>query len=574
MSIKTGLAILIGIAAGLCWQASRADSPGQNLPPGVDPARMLKEMQQTPPPPETAAPKVVLPDTPAPVPQAGADEIRFILGDVVVEGVTLLTAQETGTVIAPWIGKEISVAELGEIARQLTALYRGKGFVLASVQVPPQRIEKEGRIRLIAIEGELEAIDIQGGDPEGEPLIRSLLTPLLHDKSMTLARLEHALLIAQDLEGVEAQALMSPGSRDGLVKLTVKVTRDPVSFQLYYDNMNSKYQGPDRVIGTTQVNHLFGHSDYMRLSLQKTFDTSELTSWSILQGLMLGSEGTRLELSYTESITQPGENLRPYQFRGEARIASATVLMPLERGRYFNLRAQFGVQHLDSRQTAEARNAEVYHDRLDMLTAEGSVDWQDNWMGGGLSVLNLNYTQGISGDPGHPIPSRPHAEGQFGALEFFVNRFQTLTQRVSLQLAAGGQHASDPMVSSEQYSLGGYPFGRGFDMSSIAGDHGLAGKAELRYDVSDRFGGNLSQMMRQMSLFGFYDAGKVWSFHRDASSLAASGWGLRGVIDATPKDNVDKRSLDFEVFMAWKQHTPDGVNDDRPVVKARLILNF
>lgn len=312
----------------------------------------------------------------------------------------------------------------------------------------------------------------------------------------------------------------------------------------------------------------------MRLSLQKTFDTSELTSWSILQGLMLGSEGTRLELAYTESITQPGENLRPYQFRGEARIASATVLMPLERGRYFNLRTQFGIQHLDSRQTAYDGDTEVYHDRLDMLTAEGSVDWQDNWMGGGLSVLNLNYTQGISGGPGHPTPSRPDAAGEFGKLEFFVNRFQALTQRVSLQLAAGGQRASDPLVSSEQYSLGGYPFGRGFDMSSIAGDHGLAGKAELRYDVPDRFGDKLSSMVRQMSLFGFYDAGKVWSFHKDASSLACSGWGLRGVFDATPMNNVDKRSLDFEVFMAWKQHTPDGMNDDRPVVKARLILNF
>jgi len=101
-----------------------------------------------------------------------------------------------------------------------------------------------------------------------------------------------------------------------------------------------------------------------------------------------------------------------------------------------------------------------------------------------------------------------------------------------------------------------------------------AAQAVIRRLIRQGARPSLSQMVRQMSLFGFYDAGKVWSFHRDASSLAASGWGLRGVLDATPMNNVDKRSLDFEVFMAWKQHIPEGVNDGRPVVKARLILNF
>lgn len=567
--------VFIWMAAQAIGQAAWADSPGQNLPPGVDPARTLKEMQQqTAPTPDTAIPKVILPKEQAPAPPAGAGEIHFMLGGATLEGVTLLSSQETDAVIQPWIGKEISVAQIGELARQLTAVYRSKGFMLASVQVPPQRIEKDGRIKLIAIEGELEDIDIQGGDPKGEPLIRAYLAPLLRDKTITLDRIEHALLLAQDLEGVNAHALMEPGSQDGLVKLTVKVTRDPVSFQLYYDNMNSPYQGRDRVIGSTQANNLFGHSDYMRLSLQKSFDTSELTSWSILQGIMLGSEGTRLELSYSDSITQPGYKLQPYHFRGEARIASAMVLTPLERGRYFNVRAQYGIQHLDSKQTANDGDETLYHDRLNMLTAGGSVDWQDNWMGGGLSVLNLNYYQGISGDPGHPDPSRAHAKGQFAEFEFFFNRFQTLTRRFSLQVAAGGQYAFAPLVSSEQYSLGGYPFGRGFDMSTLAGDQGLAGKAELRYDISDYFGHNLSPLVRQMSLFGFYDVGKVWNYHSVSSSLASTGWGLRGTLDATPQQNINKRSMDFEVFMAWKEHAPDFVSDNSPVVRARLILNF
>ncbi|MBU3735744.1 MAG: ShlB/FhaC/HecB family hemolysin secretion/activation protein [Methylobacterium sp.] len=575
MNTRYIFAILLGLGMSMACLLSRADNPGQNLPPSTDPGRMLRDMQkQITPPPETAVPRVILPEEPVPAAEPGAADLYFTLSRVTVEGMTLLSAQETDAIITPWLSKEIRVAQLGELARQITALYRSKGYLLASVQVPPQRIERDGQIRLIAVEGEIEEIEIQGSDPEGEPLIRSYLAPLLRDKRITLARLEHALLIAQDLEGVEAQTLMRPGSRDGLVKLAVKVSSDPVSFQVYYDNMNSKYAGPDRLIGTTQINNLFGRSDYMRLSLQKTFDTSELTSWSVLQGFMLGAGGTRLEFSYTESLTRPGEELQRFDFRGQAKIASAILLMPIERGRYYNLRAQFGLQHLDSKQTAFGGDQQMYHDRLNIFTTEASVDWQDDWLGGGLSVLNLRYHQGLSNEAGHPKPSRAHARGRFGELEFFFNRFQSMTRRLSLQLAAGGQITSAPLVSSEQYSLGGYPFGRGFDMSAVAGDEGLAAKAELRYDISDLFGHDTSSLVRQLSLFGFYDTGKVWGDYSDAVSVSSSGLGLRGALDPAPMHNIHKRSLDFEVFMAWKQHAPDHLDDDVPVVRGRLILNF
>ena len=93
-------------------------------------------------------------------------------------------------------------------------------------------------------------------------------------------------------------------------------------------------------------------------------------------------------------------------------------------------------------------------------------------------------------------------------------------------------------------------------MSTIAGDEGLAAKAELSYDISGHLAHDASSLVRQLSLFGFYDAGKVWSYHSESASLASTGWGVRGALDTTPINNINKRSLDFEVFMAWKQQAP------------------
>ena len=544
------------------------------LPPGADAGRQLIEPGKRPSlPTEIRKPQILMPEEEA-VPQtaAGADELRFLLGGVKLEGVTLLTSKETDALVQPLLGKEVSLNRLSELARELTALYRSKGYLLAQVSLPPQRIGREGEVHLQAMEGVIESIDIEGGDPRGESLIRAYLEPLLNDRSVTIGRIERALLLSGDLEGVAVNARLAAGSGNGRVKMAVKVQRDNVSGQLYYDNMSSPYQGRDRVMLTGQVNNLFGHSDYTRVSLQKPFDTSEMTSWAIMQGIMLGNNGARLELSYSNSETHPGDDLRPFHLEGKAQLSSAMVLLPLQRGRYYNLRTQFGAQYLDSKQTAFNGDFDLYHDRIAMLAGGGSVDWQDNWLGGGLSILLMNYTQGISDDPS--LPSRKNAKGEFGKVDFFFNRFQVVSDKVSLQLAAGGQYSSAPLVSSEQYGLGAYPFGRGFETSTITGDQALAGKVELRYDLSKAIGSHISPLISQLSTFVFYDSGKLWNYYGAPASLSSNGFGLRGVLDAHPTRNIDKRSLDFEVFVAWKQHAPSYIDDTSPVVRGRVILNF
>ncbi|MEI8325650.1 MAG: ShlB/FhaC/HecB family hemolysin secretion/activation protein [Betaproteobacteria bacterium] len=544
------------------------------MPPGAEAGRQLIEPGKPPSlPMEIRKPPILMPqeDAVAQTPP-GDDDVRFLLGGVTLEGVTLLEAKETDALVQPLLGKEVSLSRLFELARELTALYRGKGYLLAQVSLPPQRIGLEGAVHLQAIEGSIESIDIEGGDPRGEPLIRAYLDPLLNDKSVTIARIERALLLAEDLEGVAVNTRLGAGSVSGKLKMVIKVQRDDVSGQLYYDNMSSPYQGRDQAMLTGQINNLFGHSDYTRVSLQKPFDSSKMTNWAFMQGIMLGNSGARLELSYSDSETHPGDDLQVYQLQGNAKLSKAQVLLPLQRSRYYNLRAQFGVQHLDSRQTEFNGEVDLYHDRLNMLTAGGSVDWQDNWQGGGLSILMLNFTQGVSADPS--LPSRKNAKGEFAKLDFFFNRFQVISEKVSLQLSAGGQYAWAPLVSSAQYGLGSYPFGRGFEPSTIVGSQALAGKLELRYDLLEAIGKHISPSISQLSVFGFYDGGKEWDYYGTSASLSSNGIGLRGVLDAYSTRNIDKRSLDFEVFVAWKQHAPSYIANTSPVLRARVIMNF
>ena len=557
----------------LLWAgAVSAQTVGQQLPPGMDAGRAIEDMQlPSGQPRRLPRPKLTLPDVQ--IPQARADEeLRFTLGGVTLEGNTLLTDADLDAVVQPLLGTPMSIADLSQLAQTLTALYRSKGYVLARAELPPQRIERDGQVRLVAVEGEIESIQIRGGDPNGEPLIRSYLQPLLHNRSVELERIENSLLLARDLEGVAISAELAEGSLPGMTVLIVNVQRAATSWQVYYDNMNSPYQGLDRFIVMGQFNNLYGRSDYLRLTAQRAFNTSESTSWSILQGLMVGEYGERIELSYSDSTIHPGGNLKPFNLEGTASIGSIMYFLPVLRSRYLTVRTQLGLVALNSQQTALGGSESLYHDRINMMSVGGGVDWQDSVLGGGLSLLSLNMDFGLSPNPEHP--SRYQASGQFQALKFFLNRFQTITEKLSLQLAIGGQLANRPLVSSEQYALGAYPFGRGFDLGTIAGDQAMAGKLELRYDLTDVARRNISQLVSAISVFAFHDAGRVWSYYADSTSLASSGVGLRGTLDARPLQNIGKSSLDFELLVAWKQYAPDYVNLNSPVVRGRVIWSF
>jgi hemolysin activation/secretion protein len=73
--------------------------------------------------------------------------------------------------------------------------------------------------------------------------------------------------------------------------------------------------------------------------------------------------------------------------------------------------------------------------------------------------------------------------------------------------------------------VGGSRFGRGYPPGNITGDHGVAGKIELRY--GDRVG---LQLLDSYQLYSFFDAGRVWDRGEGGAApadLATVGGGVR-----------------------------------------------
>lgn len=140
-----------------------------------------------------------------------------------------------------------------------------------------------------------------------------------------------------------------------------------------------------------------------------------------------------------------------------------------------------------------------------------------------------------------------------------------------LHARLGAQVASGPLVSSEQYAIGGADTVRGYRESEATGDRGLIGSLEWRPPNQANAG---TPGLRELYPLVFAEAGRVFTLdaaagQAPAQSLASFGLGLRFVAlgegATTAEGGLD---LGFPLRATGNSRVGD------PYVHARLATRF
>ncbi len=58
-----------------------------------------------------------------------------------------------------------------------------------------------------------------------------------------------------------------------------------------------------------------------------------------------------------------------------------------------------------------------------------------------------------------------------------ISRNQALFDQVDLTLQSRGQYSLQPLLSTQQFLFGSYPFGSAYEPAELSGDHGVPGCA-------------------------------------------------------------------------------------------------
>ena len=545
--------------AGLLTVGSASAAP-VNLPGAVQPGhdRPLPQPQSLPPNFDFS---VEAPHR-SPVPRA-VDEIKFKLVDIRIEGTKTFPASQFRPLYQGMIGKEISLANIFDVADGIEKQYRNAGYLLVRAYVPPQHVS-DGIFTIHVVEGFVNSTTVEGSDPETQRIVKAYLAPVLNEHPLRLATIERALLMSNDIPGTAATGILRPAaSVPGASDLVVTITQPDITGGLSANNRGSHFSGIWTVTGTAQYNGIFGGDELDASLTVAPHSLQQQVSGQMRYRTALDDDGLVGSLVGAISHGAPSGSIGTAEIRTDSWAVGPRLTYPFIRTREQSLSFDGGFT--------------VQEAKVKILSAPVS---HDNWrvLDVGLTYLNSDFLSGtfsstIDIAQGLPIfgasSNRSPELSLFGRSIFTKGtglvRYTNITllpERFSFSITGTGQYAANPLITGEQILFGGTQIGRGYDPGAVTGDSGIGGDFELRYDTNYP-----DWDIRGIQPYAFFDAAKVWNRNRPPAagiplgdfSIASTGIGVRfwlpyniyvdfegaRTLDAVPGSDNGKRATKF-----------------------------
>ena len=471
----------------------------------------------------------------------GADRLTVTIRALRVEGGFAAMAEAHRATEARLTGRVIPVSEIFTAAQDLEAAYAEAGFVLARVVLPEQELRDGGTLRLVVVDGFVEAIEADAVPAPVRARIAEVTGPLEGQRSLRLREIERALLIAGDTFGLALDSALAQGELPGSTRLVLGGDFRPVTGFVGIDTSYSRDLGGYSLDAGMEFNGLLGLAEtiYLRASGNPETDSVARGLFSstprmrtLAAGVLapIGTSGLTWNLELTESRTTPRTGGVPASSTFDR--VSLRLAYPVVRSRELSVTARASLDVQRDRQDVIAPDGTrlpVYRDALRILRfaagatrnrPEGGVDALDAVASFGLDAFGARR-----GSAALPL-SRDGARPGFAKLELSGRMVRPLGERLVMVVSGRAQSAlGRPLVKSEQIGLATTSELSGFATGTLTGDSGVVLRGELRAPFQPE------AVRALVTPYGFAASGILWlhrptALERGRERLSSIGLGV------------------------------------------------
>lgn len=473
-------------------------------------------------------------------------------------GITAFSAEEVALAIGlKTAEQQLTLAELKQTAQKVTIFYREHGYFLAQAYLPQQDIQN-GAVTIAVLEGRFGAIKSQNESDLNGFAVGVNTKEINSGDLVTLVALERQVLLLNDLPGVDAKSLLSPGSEVGTTDLTLAITStQQFTAVLSADNNGNPYTGAERASATLNANELLGLGDLASLYGMRSSGAMQFVRASYqvqLAGLKVGVAKTDMSYTLGGSFASLGAS-------GTMQIGTVNASYPLIRSRAQNLNAQFS---FDAKKANDLVNSQSYQAikqvKVYTLTAQG--DFKDKWLEEGTTNYILSYLTGnvdLQSAAAQINDSQTaQTAGRYGKVALSLSRNEQFGPLTSVRMNLNAQWASKNMDATEKMVLGGPTGVRAYPSGEATGDEGYLATLESQTLVPEW----AEYLPGQIQLGGFVDEGQVklarapWTAGPNTRGLGAVGMAAHWF---KPDDLVDvKVSIAHKLGDAVALSDPDA----------------
>jgi hemolysin activation/secretion protein len=448
-----------------------------------------------------------------------------------VQGSTVFSAQQLAEATQPFTNRPISFAELLQARSAVTQLYLKAGYVTSGAYIPPQTIEG-GVVKIQVVEGGLEAINVTVQGRLNPNYIRDRLG-LATGKPLNVNRLLEALQILQFNPLIEKiSAELTAGTRLGSNILEVAVETAPsFSAQAIADNGRPPSVGSFRRGVDLSEANLLGYGDGLSGTYRNTDGSND---WEVSYTAPVNARNGTLKLDYRgvdSKVIEPPFN--ELDLKSDYQKYALTFRQPVLQTPSEELAIGITLDYQAESTTllgipfplrGADRDGQIRFSTLRLFQQWVQRSQRD------VIAANSEFNFGLPG-LGATTPFDAAFNSNTPTTDFFIWRGQAqwvsllapdtfLIARTELQLA------NKPIMSLEQFALGGLGSVRGYPQNALLTDNGVFASLEFRFPIL-----RLPKQESVLQLTPFVDLGTGWNNSQglilDPNTLLSVGIGLQ-----------------------------------------------
>jgi hemolysin activation/secretion protein len=449
---------------------------------------------------------------------------RFDIDEYRVEGADTLPQIEVEEAVYPFLGPRRTPEDVEKARAALEKTYHDKGFQAVTVAIPEQD-PRNGIVILKVTENRIGRTRVMGARYFEPSQIKKKAPSLAEGTVPNFNSVTKDIVALNQWPDRRVTPALRAGATPGTVDVDLNVEdKLPVHASAEFNNRQSPSTTPLRQSVTFSYANLWqlGHS----LSFTYHVSPEDPSNVEVFSGSYLArlpeNDFTSLLLYGLKSESNVA-TVGGLTVVGPGQIAGARAIFTLPARENFYHTASVGLDYKSFGQVVLTSAGDITFSTpvtYYPLVANYTATWVSE---SSLMQLNAGVTAGFRG-----IGSSPAAfdAKRFGATENFIHfngdfsRLQTLPIGLQIYGRVQGQVTNQPLVSSEQFPLGGLDTVRGYLESEVLGDNGFAASVELRSpNINEAIGSwvkdnagepSVPNLFNEWRIFGFVDGGGAY----------------------------------------------------------------
>lgn len=408
-----------------------------------------------------------------------SEAVHFPIHKIRFAGNHLVDSQRLENSVRRYYGAERRLQDLLDAKQAVSQAYAAEGYRLVAVGLP-SHFTPDGQITLTIREIPLGQVRVSGPGRSAEASVRYALPALHSGQALNFTELDQQLALAN--QNPSRQLALKLQGGEGAADAEIAVQEEASQrLGLSLDNTGSAATGRARA-GITYLNSdLWQRGHVLTLGYNTAVEEpGRVKQLALSYQLPLPRLGDNLSIAATYSASNSGRVADVFDISGEGTTYALHYTHALTRAARHTQLLEFGFDARNNRNTVNFFGQDLgvdVNERPASLSYHYRGQWADTRWQSSLSYLQ-NIETGRKNDNAAYGASRAGARADWHLWRYRLGVQQGLG---AWQLAARleGQYSPNPLISGEQFALGGAHAVRGFEEREASGDRGLLGGLEL-----------------------------------------------------------------------------------------------